>query len=279
VKGEYLSIETVFKGKEPDTQRWYRNTETKAEQPGVSAIVDMMPKNALTPWASRLAAEYAVGNMDLIRDMVRDAGEKAAIDWVKGASSRYSGKASSEGTAVHHWTETVARAVMQGEKPKGDRVPESMFPYLKNYVRFLKEFDVEPVMLETVVWDDKIGYAGRLDMACRLRTIDDSLVIVDTKSGASGVWESVALQQTAYRYADTYWDEDDNTFKPMPEVSATYALWLRPEGYALIPVESTEMELNQLARLRGSLEWKLKRGKKVVLPAINRYPIKRQRRW
>jgi hypothetical protein len=155
-----------------------------------------------------------------------------------------------------------------------------MMPYLKNYVRFLREFDVEPVMLENVVWEEnEVGYAGRFDMVCRLRNISDELVIVDTKSGASGVWESVSLQQTAYAYAPLYWDEETDTMKEMPKISATYALWLRPEGFALIPVDSTDAEWEQFKRLRGSLEWKLKRGKKVVRPAINKYPIKRKPRW
>lgn len=203
-----------------------------------------------------------------------------ALGVIKGASARFASKAAQEGTMVHHYCEIVARAVMTGTKPKAERMPPTVTPYLKSYVKFLKEFDVEPVMLETVVWDNDIGYAGRLDMACRLRSIDkDELVIVDTKSGASGVWESTALQQTAYRYATHYWDEETDSLKDMPEISATYALWLRPEGFALIPVDSTEAEWEQFERLRGSLDWKRSRAKKVVKPAINKTPIKRQRRW
>lgn len=275
-----MPIVNVFKGKTPDEQRWYRDTDSGNEVPGVSAIVDMMPKKALTPWAARLAAEYVVGNLEEVSDMLSEKdGERKAIDRIKGASSRFANKASIEGTAVHHYTELIARSIMKNEKPQADRMPQGILPYLKQYVKFIKEFDVEPVMIETTVWDDEVGYAGRLDMACKLRAIDNSLVIVDTKSGASGVWESVSLQQTAYAYAPKWYDEITQTFKPMPDIGATYALWLRPEGFALIPVDSTEAEWEQFKRLRESLEWKLKRGSKVIKPAINRNPIKRQRRW
>jgi hypothetical protein len=195
---------------------------------------------------------------------------------IQGASARFSEKAAKEGTMVHHYCEIVARAVRDGTKPRAERIPPIITPYLKSYVKFLKEFDVEPVMIEDVVWDTEVGYAGRLDMACRLRTVDNSLVIVDTKSGASGVWDSAALQQTAYRYASHYWDEPNDKLVPMPEIAATYALWLRPEGFALIPLDSTEAEWEQFKRLRGSLEWKRVRAKKVVKPAINKTPIKRQ---
>lgn len=254
------------------------NTSTKEEVPGVSSIVDMMPKPALSSWAAKLAAEYAVENIASLPFEVLDDKTKA-IGTIKGASARFAEKAAREGTMVHHYCELVARAVKEGTKPKADRMPPIVMPYLKSYVKFLKEFDVEPVSMEEVIWDRVIGYAGRYDMICRLRTIDDSLVIVDTKSGASGVWDSAALQQTAYRYASHYYDLDKDEFVPMPEIAATYALWLRPEGFALIPLDSTEAEWEQFKRLRGSLDWKRTRAKKVVKPAINQTPIKRQRRW
>lgn len=272
-------IENVYKGTGADQQRWYRNNKTKTEVPGVSSIVDMMPKGALTPWAARLAAEWAIGNIDEVTEMLDNDEPKKAIDKIKGASSRYADSAAREGTMVHHYTEAIARAVMTGEKPRAERMPEGMTPYLKNYVRFLREFEVEPVMLETVVWNEEIGYAGRLDMACILHAISEDLCIVDTKSGASGVWESVSLQQTAYVYAESHWDEEQDILKPMPDVAGAYALWLRPEGFALIPVDTTSAEVEQLKRLRGSLEWKRTRAKKVIRPAINKYPIKRQRKW
>jgi hypothetical protein len=273
-------IGNVYKGTGKDQQRWYRNNNTKTEVPGVSAIVDMMPKGALTPWAARLAAEWAVDNINEVQELLSEKdGRFRAIDKIKNASSRYADKAAKEGTSVHHYAETVARAVQANTKPKADDMPQGTMPYLRNYVRFLKEFDVEPVMLETVVWNEEVGYAGRIDMAAILHKISEDLVIVDTKSGASGVWESVSLQQTAYVKAESWWDEEEDILKPMPEILGAYALWLRPEGFALIPVDTTDMEYEQLKRLRGSLEWKRTRAKKVVRPAINQYPIKRQRRW
>lgn len=273
-------IENVYRGTGTDQQRWYRNNITKTEVPGVSAIVDMLPKGALTPWAARLAAEYAIDNLEEVNELLSEKdGRYKAVDKIKNASSRYADKAAKEGTSVHHYAETIARAVMNGTKPQATDMPIGTLPYLKNYVRFLKEFDVEPVMLETVVWNETIGYAGRLDMACIMHKISEDLVIVDTKSGASGVWPSAALQQTAYVYAEQYWDEEKDELLPMPAIKSAYGLWLRPEGFALIPLDTTETELAQLQRLRGSLEWKRTREKKVVRTAINKYPIKRQRRW
>lgn len=242
--------------------------------PGVSSIVGMMPKPALTGWAAKLAAEYAIDHIEDLPYQILEDRQKA-LGVIKGASARFAEKAAKEGTMVHHYCEIVARAIMNGEKPKAERIPPIAIPYLKSYVKFIKEFDVMPTMVESVVWDTNVGYAGRLDMACQLRAVDNSWVIVDTKSGASGVWDSTALQQTAYRYASHYYDEANDRMVPMPQIDATFALWLRPEGFALIPVDSTEAEWEQFQRLRGSLEWKRTRAKKVVKPAINERPIKR----
>ncbi len=273
-----LPIETVYKGKFPNSVRYYKRSHDGKEVPGVSGIIDMMPKPALMPWAARLAAEYVVGNMEVVKELIV-ADERKAIAMIKGASSRFSESAAKEGTMVHHYTEEIARAVMTSTKPKADRMPTNMMPYLKQYVKFLKEFGVEPVMLETAVWDEEVGFAGRFDMVAKLKAISDALVVVDTKSGASGVWESVSLQQTAYAYADEYYDEATDTFKPMPEIEAAYALWLRPEGFALIPVQTSEQEWAQFKRLRESFEWYNKRAKKVIEPAINRVPLKRKPKW
>lgn len=260
-------------------ERWYVDPVLNTDRPGVSSIVNQMPKPALTPWAAKMAAEFAVANIESLYKLV-DIDPAAAIDLIKGAPWRSSGTAADNGTEVHHYTELIARAIMAGEKPSFS-VPKDVMPYLKQYARFLKEFDVEPVLLETTVIHTEPGqdYMGTFDFLGRLRALGDDLVIVDTKSGASGVWPSSAIQQTGYRYAESYWDGEAGELKPMPPVAATFGLWLRPEGFALIPLESTEAELEQWRRLRGSLEWKNTREKKVVAPAINRVPLKRKPKW
>jgi hypothetical protein len=62
-----LPIHTVYKS---DGDRWYVNSSTKDEVPGVSSIVDMMPKPALSTWAVKLAAEYAIANAVDLPDMI-----------------------------------------------------------------------------------------------------------------------------------------------------------------------------------------------------------------
>lgn len=254
------------------------NEETEELAVGVSACVDMLPKPKLTYWASRMAATFVVDNIDAVTQLAK-SDRDAAVDLIKGAPWRKSGRAADAGTEVHKYTEVVARAVADGSKPQA-KVPPGVMPFLKQYVRFLEECQVKPVLMESVVWQPprdglEYGYAGRFDLLAQIYGRDD-YVIIDTKTGASGIFESAALQQTAYRWAESYYDEDTKQFKPMPKVTETYGLWLRPEGWALQPLSSDVDEWEQFQRLHASYLWKMRRAKKVVLPAINEVPLKRQ---
>ena len=166
------------------------------------------------------------------------------------------------------------------------RVPTSTMAFLKNFARFATEFDVIPQLVETTVWDDEVGYAGTFDGLFRLtlsQEVADNLgvareidAIVDIKTGASGVWPEAALQQTAYARAKWFIDPDTGKKCPMPQVDAAFGLWLRPEGWALIPLEIDAENWEQFKRLRASWQWKRTREKYAVGKAVNRNPLTRK---
>lgn len=269
-------VKTTYVGDD----RWYvledEDDGTERRAPGVSSIKDMYPKPALVGWAAKQAAFFVVDNIDAVQ-LLAKVDENAAIDLVKGAPWRTSGKAAGAGNEIHGETEQIAIAVAQGTKPKFRPGPGSM-PYLKHYVKFLHEFKVVPLMMETTVWNEDPSYAGTFDLMCELQEAGDDapvLSIVDTKTGASGVWPDSALQQTAYRRASHYVDNLTGDLTEMPDVKRTYALWLRPNGFALIPLASGEEEWEQFKRLHGSFQWKRTREKKIVGKAVNANPIKK----
>lgn len=255
--------------------RWYIDPGTGDKLPGVSAILAMMPKS-LTKWSARVAAEYAIDNLDVVSALARTDAQ-AAIDLVRGAPERYSKKARDLGTEVHAYTEQIMRDRMDGRKSTF-RVPSNILDFLKSFARFATEFDVYPEMIETTVWDEEVGYAGTLDARYRLTLPDGREIsaLVDTKSGASGVWPEASLQQTAYAHAKWYIDPETGKKEPMPAVDAAFALWLRPNGWALIPLSIGLEEWEQFKRLRASWEWKHTREKHVVGKAVNQHPLRRQ---
>jgi hypothetical protein len=254
--------------------RWYVDPGTGDKVPGVSAVLGMMPKPALTRWAAKEAAWFAVSNLDTIAALARTDRE-AAVELVKGAPWRRSGKAADVGTEVHGLTERLMRDRMAGRK-SDFRVPVGAMPFLRNFARFVAEFEVSPVLVETTIWNDVVGYAGTFDGVYDM-TIDGARIrcMVDTKTGESGVWPEASLQQTAYVRAPWYLDPDTGERKPMLDVERAFGLWLRPEGWALIPLSTSDENWRQFVRLRESYEWKRAQEKYAVGKAINEIPHKR----
>lgn len=246
-----------------------------SKAPGVSSILNMLPKPALPGWAAREAAQFAVSNIEVVAALAR-TDVKAAVDLVKGAPWRKSGKAADKGTDVHGYAEVLMRDRIEGRK-SNFRVPEGTMDFLRNFARFATEFDVVPRMVETTVWDDEVDYAGTLDGFYTLTLDGQELdAIVDIKTGASGVWPEAALQQTAYARAKWYIDPRTGEKLPMPKADAAFGLWLRPEGWALIPLAIDDANWEQFKRLRASYEWKRTREKHAVGKAVNKNPLTRK---
>lgn len=251
--------------------RWYIDPGTGERVPGVSAILSMSPKPALTGWAAREAAKFAVENLATVGALAA-TDRQAAVDLVKGAPWRKSGKAADVGTEVHGLTEMLMRDKLAGRK-SSFRVPAGGMEYLRNFARFAAEFEAEPVLIETTVWNDAEEYAGTFDGIYDL-TVDRARVraMVDTKTGESGVWPEASLQQTSYVKAPWYLDPLTGERKPMPQVERAFALWLRPDGWALIPLATDDETWQQFRRLRASYEFKRSREKFAVGKAINVNP-------
>ena len=62
------------------------------------------------------------------------------------------------------------------------------------------------------------------------------------------MYGDVAFQLAAYRYADRYLDGDGQP-QPMPEVDATGVIWVRSDGYDLIPVVTNERVLTEFRHI------------------------------
>ena len=105
--------------------------------------------------------------------MVAGGNPSGAIDYLKRAPGRNSGKAASLGSEIHDICERVG---------KGEAV-ERLHPdhqgFVDNYRRFISDFEVEFLEVEATVWSDQHGYAGTLDSIAR---IDDEIVILDIKT-------------------------------------------------------------------------------------------------
>lgn len=263
--------------------RWYVDPLTGDKVPGVSSVKDTLAKPGLLYGAVKVAATYAVDN---VRELaaIAENDRDAAIDLVKRAHTRaWSAKAGS-GTGVH----AIVEDLLNGKK--GIRVSPEQRKYIVQYALFVKEFDVRALYVEATVWNSTIGYAGTLDTILELSLTQDQAAmaglpvqtsdlavyraIVDTKTGASGVWSETALQQVAYKNAE-YMLSANGDREDMPFVDFTAALWLRPDGFALIPLDSGPATWAAFKGLRDAYYW----DKQIdsIGPALNNHPL--QKKW
>ncbi len=107
-------------------------------------------------------------------------------------------------------------------------VDDEVAPYLAQFRRFLRESGFTPTLTECRVYDDKLWYAGTLDLFGDLPGCID--VQIDIKSGA--IPRSVGPQTAAYA---------NGLYKRAGLMTRRrYTLKLEAGKYSLIPLDSTD---------------------------------------
>ena len=191
--------------------------------PGVTTLIgDGVPKPALIDWAANTTAEVAINRWDELAALP----PAARLKDLKGARYADRDTAAKKGTMVH----ALAERLVHGEKVA---IPAGLDGYVHSYTRFLDEFDVQPVLVEAVVYSNRHAYAGTLDL---IADLDGERWLLDAKTSRSGVFGETALQLSAYRFADCWMDGEEE--KEIPEVDRTGVIHVRADGYSLVPVEA-----------------------------------------
>lgn len=235
-------IRRVDRGK----NHWYVDAETGERVPGVTSITEGgLPKKALINWSGNATAEYAVDHWDELAELA----PSQRLKKIQGGRYEVTDKAKDKGTQVHN----LAELLVKGEQVT---VPELLAGHVQSYVRFLDEFDVRPVLVEAVVYSQQHNYCGTFDLIADLLDPDDPEPdpemrrrvrwLLDLKTNRTGVYGETALQLAGYRYADMWIDQSTGETHDIPEVEMCGAVWVRPDGYSLIPLEVTELQHRQL---------------------------------
>jgi hypothetical protein len=235
-----VTIHRVDRGK----NHWYVDNDTGDRVPGVTGFTDKgVPKPALTNWAGEVTAEYAVDNWDHLATLA----PSVRLKTLKGARYAVKDAAANKGTKVHK----LAERLVAGEQVA---IPEGLEGHVQSYVRFLDEFDVQPVLVERTVYSSQFRYCGTFDLIADLLDPDDPEPdpalrqrrrwLLDIKTNRSGIFGETALQLAAYRYAAVWVDDDGAEFE-MPEVELTGGVHVRADGYSLVPVETGPFQHRQ----------------------------------
>jgi len=158
-----------------------------------------MPKPALINWAASEAAQLAWEK----RDELATAGYSDFIMTVSKAHERKRNTAAVKGTAVHAFGERL----VHGEKVDG--IPDEVVAKVDQYVRFLNEWQVVPVVTERPICNLQVPYGGTFDLVFTSPLFPGRVFLADIKT-AKSVYGDNALQLEAYGRADFYIDENES---------------------------------------------------------------------
>ncbi|MGW4648101.1 hypothetical protein [Kitasatospora sp. NPDC004289] len=258
---------------------WYRDKVTGAKYRRVTTILNLggTKGEVLSRWAAGVVADCAFANLpQLVAASLRPNERTEKRDWLSRAALRKRDERADIGSAVHH----IIEAHVLGQPiPVGLVEDPDMAPYLRHFLAFVRDWQVEFEASEMVVGSPEFGYAGTLDYLLRSPLISAALgvpastvLIGDTKTGGEldvkGVYPEAALQMSAYRRAEIAWMRDGSTV-PMPTVHTTgVVLHLRPEGYRLIPVVCDDQVFAAFRITQQAAEWVSGLSKTVVGTAL-----------
>jgi hypothetical protein len=205
--------------------------------PSVTGIIGKaIGKPGLLKWSAREAALWAAANVESLPVM----GEASWIREASAASDRVRDASAAAGTLVH----SIAERLIFGE-PVESYDPDTKEPYPDDVIRmgeqvarFMDAWDIGPdtALVECAVFHEELRYAGKFDLCAMMRR--NEYWMIDYKTGASGVWPETALQLTAYsRATHVQIGDRDMTMRP---IARGAALWVRPDGWELVPVRIDE---------------------------------------
>ncbi|SCL32183.1 hypothetical protein GA0070616_4402 [Micromonospora nigra] len=266
---------------------WYVDADANdARVQGVTTTTgNGLPKPALINWAGEATAEYAVDNWDTLAAM----GPAARLKALK--SGRYANRdeAANRGRQVHK----LGERLVLGEQVT---IPPLLEGYVRSYVQFLDEFQVDPVHVEAVVYSETHRHVGTLDLIADLRFPDmpeyddlertaDGFVrsLIDIKTTRTGIFGDTAVQLAPYRYSEFLIAKDpesgDEEVIEMPEVAWTGAVHVTPNGYELRPVLAGPdqyrdfLYIQQVARFVDTSRELV--GEPVIPPTTGRFELLR----
>jgi hypothetical protein len=208
------------------TARGHRYTLDGKPVPGVTTLLSGgLPKPALPRWAAKSAAEYVADNLEVLNAL---PDRESIIATVKQSPWTQRDKAAVRGTDVH----AIAEKLIHGEEAD---VPTDLLGYVEGYVRFLDEWQIEPILTEFAVANRQWWYAGTGDAIFRLP--NGETILADWKT-SKGVYGETASQIAAYGHAEFYLSDDGEM--PLPEYDSLAVVHITPTGTDLYRVADPE---------------------------------------
>lgn len=231
-------------------------------------------KPALVPWAAKIVAVEAIEQLPILTHRLRTEDPETVRKDLSRSVTVARDKAADMGSRVH----ALAEAHVLGVELPYEDGDDDCAPFVEQLLKFFTDFDVDfqrdVEATELTVAYPGLGYAGTLDLLCRLpldgyipgtpsKRVDDptkrGLWLIDYKSSltraATSVYGEYALQLTALRRAREAWTPD-GAIVPMPKgITGTAVLNLRRRTYELIPLPSGDAEWSAFQGCLAIAKW------------------------
>jgi hypothetical protein len=191
----------------------------------VTSILDAIGKPALVPWAAKVTAEYAVDHWQELAD------ETISNRLARISRAHHDAKtrAAAAGTTVHGFGERLVAG-----HPVSP--PDELRGMVEAYARFLDEWRIEPVAIETpVAFTGPAPYAGRADLWATIGARDNGRALVDLKTG-KGVYPETCLQLAGYLGCDLWQPDGPASEQSKPDVDLVYVAHIRADRVDMLAV-------------------------------------------
>jgi hypothetical protein len=293
---------SALRSEDRDGNRHYIYPPTGEQLVSVTTVLGATEgKPYLVPWAARLAAEYALDNLDMLAGLLRHDGRDAAIELAKKEAERIRSIKRDTGTYVHDVVEAlilwaaspegtgtdivlpVLPEKLQGADYDDDPIEDVIDWMVEGFLNFVTDFRPQFEAAEMTVYDHPLGIAGTLDIIATLRGY--GIAPAGFIAAPGGV--TVCIDVKTGKSQDVTWQEQLAAYRrmrecllpmgeivPMPPTDCGGVLHLRPEherGYQLMPVAGTDDEAawadfqTAFSTYRGRRSRRAKPGK-VVRP-------------
>mgnify|MGYP001562128845 FL=1 len=99
----------------------------------------------------------------------------------------------------------LAKKMVQGEEEFSSIPSELMLP-IYEYKKWIADYHVKPIHIETPIFSKKLNVAGTPDLICRIMNDDSRIALVEIKTGL--INEMARVQLATYKYlARNYYQE------------------------------------------------------------------------
>ena len=182
--------------------------------PGVTTVLNNLPKDAVNQWAVDNTVAYMIANLDRVLDLEDDVifqkyrwywKRQPKVDDPEVSPNNYHvgvlHDAAETGTLVHDW---IAAHVLGLFEPEIQKIEQEQA--ITAFLNWERDHDIELLFVEHTVVNETLGYAGTLDHIWKL---DGEISLVDTKT-SRGIYDSHVAQLAALNHAEYMMIETGN---------------------------------------------------------------------